>query len=394
MNNENLDDLFKKNREVKNSYSKMTAKGSSHKCLVEGCTCSAIKSHTISKSALQNIAESGHLISDNFEISKVEKTVEDCLQSNCHNFSFKKVGINDAGIFRGFCAEHDKTLFESLDDSGIRTFKDVLLQVYRTVCYTYFKNYYVAIAEEKNLGYQYNANTDFEEMQELSLKKLKDFLSKYLQDHTELGTTKVKEQICEPQIYELCEINCALIYRRLPTYFDFALEYDIQVKSNDKYNHCIVSFFPQKEYTNLIIACHEDLKEHICSQLIKEIDVLNFLESVFICDSKFFIKTSEYDSWSEQKKKIISDDYYYCNERKFLEPYDVSIFDKIRKKICNDDSYKNELQKIGHIPNRPSFKERYSNQSFDFMAFSIEKSEISGNPSGKNFPHKFIKYNG
>lgn len=392
MDIDNIDDLFQKSREVKNTYSKKTAKSSSHKCLVNGCMCSAIKSHSISKSALQNIAESAHLIAGSFEISKIGNTIDDWLQADNHNFSFKRIGISEAGVFKGFCAEHDKTLFESLDDGGIRTFKDILLQVYRTVCYTYFENYYVAVAEEKHFGYQYNANTDFEEMQELSQNKLKDYLYNYLQDHTELGSMQVDNQMCEPQIYELSEINCTLIYRRLPAYFDFALENDMQIKSNEGYNHCIFSLFPQNEYTNLIIACHKEIKETICKQLINEIDVLNLLESIFVFDSMFFIKTSEYDSWSEQKKEVIADDYYFCNERPPLEPYDISIFDKIRKKICNADLYKNELKKIGHIPNRQSFKERNSRQSFDFIALSAKKSEISGNPSGKNFSHMFIKY--
>ncbi len=130
MNNDELDDLFKKSREVKNTFAKKIAKGTSHKCLVEGCKCSAIKSHTISKSALQNIAESAHLITGNFEIIKIGKTIDDCLQADNHNFSFKKIGIGEAGVFWEFCKEHDKALFESLDDGGVRTFKDVLLQVF------------------------------------------------------------------------------------------------------------------------------------------------------------------------------------------------------------------------------------------------------------------------
>ena len=108
-------------------------------------------------------------------------------------------------------------------------------------------------------------------------------------------------------------------------------------------------------------------------------------------DSMFFIKPSEYESWSETKKKIILDDYYFCNERtKFYESYDVSIFDNIRKIICfnnNDEKHQKELNKVGYIPERPSFNERNLKQAWDFIKTRNKKLEALGNKSGRNYPH-------
>ena len=46
----------------------------------------------------------------------------------------KKVGINQASVFHGFCKEHDQ-LFQGIDINGICTYKDLFLQCYRSVCY-------------------------------------------------------------------------------------------------------------------------------------------------------------------------------------------------------------------------------------------------------------------
>lgn len=387
--------LFEKIREGKRLYSDLISRHSEHECMLDGCKENAILSHTISKNFLSLIAENNHVICPELDINDIGNSEEDNAKSTAHNLQFKKTGINIAGTFKGFCSKHDNNLFESLDNNGIMTEMDIFLQVFRSLCFSYFKTYYVSISEEKTFGYQYHANTDFENMQCLSQKDLLEILFDYIQSCLNLSLKILPEERNNPLVIQPYEDgrfhDFVFLYRRLPTYFDFALENDITFKMNEKFHHCIVTLFPQKEYTNLIILCHSEINDFIRHFLYDEIDTLNFLESVLMLDSMFFIKPSEYESWSEIKKKIILDDYYFCNERtKFYESYDISIFDNIPKIICfnnNDEKHQKELNKVGYIPERPSFNERNLKQAWDFIKTRNKKLEALGNKSGRNYPH-------
>jgi hypothetical protein len=90
------------------------------------CTTKVIKAHTISKSgSLKQIAENGHVMGTRTSLNELIKT-EGVLVT-------KKVGINDASTFTGFCSYHDKELFAALEDRKITLSNEQLfLLAYRS----------------------------------------------------------------------------------------------------------------------------------------------------------------------------------------------------------------------------------------------------------------------
>lgn len=104
----------------------------SRQCMVPGCGKRSIKrSHTVPKSmSLHVISESGHVFSPSFDQVRGEPAI-------------KKVGVNDATTFPGFCATHE-LLFERFETKGsIDQNPDVYLQIYRAACRELFRARFV-----------------------------------------------------------------------------------------------------------------------------------------------------------------------------------------------------------------------------------------------------------
>ena len=72
------------------------------------CKYKTIKSHSVSKNCLRNISEDGHVFTTHFSSYERAKGI---------NTFFKKIGINKASIFKGFCAKHDASIFSAIDDN-------------------------------------------------------------------------------------------------------------------------------------------------------------------------------------------------------------------------------------------------------------------------------------
>ena len=72
------------------------------------CSGKIIKAHSISKSAsLKDIAHNGHVLT----------TFKEAISfKNGFNVSPKKIGIQKASTFTGFCAYHDKLLYQPIED--------------------------------------------------------------------------------------------------------------------------------------------------------------------------------------------------------------------------------------------------------------------------------------
>lgn len=93
------------------------------------CKGDIVQAHTLSKkSMLSKVAENGHVFAP--PIANIMK----------QNFTLKKVGIQDATVFKGFCSIHDKKLFECLDDEPfVCSDKQLFMLAYRSICREYFK---------------------------------------------------------------------------------------------------------------------------------------------------------------------------------------------------------------------------------------------------------------
>lgn len=151
-------------------------------------------------------------------------------------------------------------------------------------------------------------------------------------------------------------------YKKLKPDFNFALENDLTLHFEQKYHHCIVILIPGSNYSSLMSLSHPDILPQLNSHWSTDIDLLNFFESILIQDAQFYLPPSVQKKWTSEKLKVITDDYFFINERKFLQEYDVSIFDDLRKKIsnnCPEDIKQHEFEKISTLPSREPFIERY-----------------------------------
>lgn len=99
-------------------------------CCVEGCEKYSVNSHLLQeRGVLNNISENGHLINPDFNFF-----------SNPQGY-FKKIGINNALTFKGFCSTHDDSIFKLIEDGepNLDEYDSQLLFLYRAVAYEFVK---------------------------------------------------------------------------------------------------------------------------------------------------------------------------------------------------------------------------------------------------------------
>lgn len=99
----------------------------------DGVRCNeVISAHSIQKRGqLSLIAEGGHVYRLSADLSILQKTKGVP--------RFKRVGVNKASTFAGFCKHHDNSLFEPIDNFLLGPVKEqVALYAYRCLCREYF----------------------------------------------------------------------------------------------------------------------------------------------------------------------------------------------------------------------------------------------------------------
>ena len=92
-----------------------------------GCEGSVIKAHTVSRGPnLAKIAKNGHVL-------KYAASNPD-MNKNGGKLSLKKIGINDASVFHGFCSKHDRELFSCIENDAFTGLPEQCIAVaYRTM---------------------------------------------------------------------------------------------------------------------------------------------------------------------------------------------------------------------------------------------------------------------
>lgn len=90
------------------------------------CSKKIIKAHSVSKSSsLKEIAIDGHVLT----IFKASRASNSALE-----FEPKKIGINNASTFTGFCSFHDKNIFSPIENEEFKVTKaNCFLVSYRAV---------------------------------------------------------------------------------------------------------------------------------------------------------------------------------------------------------------------------------------------------------------------
>lgn len=130
----------------------------SHPALA-GDPCSAMiaKAHTIQKrGGIAAIAEAGHVLT-------VKPTMKDLIESKGKP-SPRKIGINNASVFPGFCGKHDTTLFRPIEGRSLSLNKDTaFLFSYRAIAYERFAKEAefkgIAAQREMDRGYPFRVQS-------------------------------------------------------------------------------------------------------------------------------------------------------------------------------------------------------------------------------------------
>ncbi len=388
-----INELFKKQRQARVEYARLMnpRKDNNETCMFCSCNDNCIKSHSISRNVLETISDNNEVIMPIIEPCDLGNNYFELEKAGKPNIEFKRKNIASAGTYRGFCEKHDNAIFQTLDDYGIKTQRDIFLQLYRTICKYFFWNKNVEKSEWNTFRQYYYANPEYERKIFLSITELKDFLEDMLIDFPELDTSIPDTEnsfIIEPYSNSF-EKKSLILYRRIPKDFDFAIENNLILKINNKISHCIFVILPGKTYSNLLAISSVEVIRLLHSHLYSKIQILNTIESIMMQDSQFYLKPEIIENWNQEKKKIVIDDFFFITERKFLQEYDVSIFDDLRKKLIENESIsikEHELQKINLLPERPRFQDRYIIYRNKTIKDRQDKIRFTGNKDGKNYP--------
>lgn len=96
------------------------------------CSATITKAHTVQKKGgLAAIAEAGHVLT-------VKPTMKEMIETEGKPQP-RKIGVNNASVFPGFCSRHDTTLFKPIEAKSLALTKDtVFLFSYRAIAYERF----------------------------------------------------------------------------------------------------------------------------------------------------------------------------------------------------------------------------------------------------------------
>lgn len=113
----------------------------------DACSPTIAKAHTIQKKGgIAAIAEAGHVLT-------VKPSMKDMIESE-GNPSPRKIGINNASVFPGFCNKHDTTLFKPIEGKSLSLNRDTaFLFSYRAIAYERFAKeaQFKAIAAQREM---------------------------------------------------------------------------------------------------------------------------------------------------------------------------------------------------------------------------------------------------
>lgn len=146
---------------------------SAPKSIKHECSQNIVKAHSVSKgSSLKEIAKAGHVLTTFKAISPTYKTSK---------LEPKKVGINRASTFTGFCGHHDNTLFSEIEDKEFKaTEKQCFLVAYRALSREIF------VKNRANSTLEMTKNLD--KGMNLPFQKRHQAIQSYLSNNNDLST--------------------------------------------------------------------------------------------------------------------------------------------------------------------------------------------------------------
>lgn len=328
-------------------------------CLIEDCNVHAINSHLFSKnSILEPITENKKLITIQTRVNP---------RIIFRDMYYEWIGINLASTFKGFCPEHDG-IFYSIDIDGIKSEQDVLLQSYRIIAYSYYKEFIFGKNENKIFGTNIFHVDAYEKSKESNNYLMMNFLEDMLLKQNYSIDSPLDIPHNRSKVYQLTNDNmktglCILV-RKTKFFIPVAFHFTTGIIIDGVISDITITTIPNTDHNIIIICGFDKHVNKINNQFHTDISTLNFLESIMINDSDFYLSPSEFNSWSEEKKQFILDEYYSFDDTNLFKKNDFSVFDKVRLSITSD---KDELEKIEKFPKRAPRNVRSINASRIFI---------------------------
>lgn len=359
-------------------------------CMYPNCFEMNVKSHAISRSiSLESIAENSHLYS-----FSPRQNSRDTKQP-----WLKKISTNKATRHHCFCDTHEEK-FKKLDDYEIENTKDVLLQVYRSLC--------VAFAEERSSMVNLFKLDNCKTYKDISTEDVEQFLinNKHPELISELSEPKLLEILQRKIMFLLSEMidekcsffeKLAIKVKRLSDTIDskkipynefqtihfesfdhaifyYKVDFQIPVALNtiqhgmvgSKEVKIYLSVTPYTKSTVIIgmipnsLLSQQILVDKINDYFSSEYKVVKYIESLMSTSDGWFVKQSVINKMSKEKKEFFRTDSMFLNERKLFQDYDLSIFDELKIERFNIASDSKELLSI---PERPDYDSRYTNMT-------------------------------
>jgi len=320
------DKILKQKQEVLNTTFRK-AENKQRICCIPHCNELAINSHVLQKNGILNeISQDGH----------VWESEADFFNDNL--FHFKKVGINQAFTFKGFCKKHDKQIFAPIEDYELNfdDYRTLLLFAYRTALNEKVKknvliDWYELQKKSKILSDSLD-NNDVDQLIEQETIGISDIdyfankIEKNLEDNTESYIFKYR--ITKPQ--EIC----------LASHFTYetSRERDSYIKLNGKdydlLTDIFISYFPI-EGENVLIMGYLKEQESKCK---------NYVDSFFNCtDDELFEKLS--DLFLCRCEMWTCSENFYFSKIKPREKEIIRIFKESAESLDEDRTLKFKLFK-------------------------------------------------
>jgi len=329
-------------------------------CIYPGCADQSIpRSHTIQKAGpLSFISEGSHVVAPGFT-------------SNSEGYSISRVGLNDASTFPGFCQKHEAVFHEFEKTGEIKTERDILLQVFRTICRE------IAVKQIQTAQIRKSRETHDRLVENKAMNKLKchlgsDFVKKHgLRKLTFDRVSKAQVGMLEVE-RELGEVLTALEKEFLPASalgLDGSEDslYHISVTVQQPLSVClsgianfwiddhgkrasirtILNILPSPQQTLIVattLAIHKRYLETYMHRMIDQMNgALIMVETWMVRGTDhWFMTPSEWENIPESRQaKILSDmiDESYS----IGEAYQTSIFDSVRQQMLSLPEAKTEL---------------------------------------------------
>lgn len=318
-------------------------------CIYPECSDRSVtRSHSIQRAtSLSNISEGDHVLQPLLDEGGSELRIV-----------MKKVGINDASTFPGFCKIHEK-IFADFEKQGIiDTLNHAKLQTFRNICreivfreheLTWNKrslDNYISMQKESALAFVQR------ELRERGIKNDIANLKLSMKDEfifTKEGLIKYSEKelkvlrkyfeylyadICGNKASDHIAIRALNIDIKFPVSLCGIANASFNIYGKEQNVFVIMSVLPSANNSTIICAA---LKEHeiVLDSYFKfysqnNCTVLSMIESFMIHGSDhWFITPSIWNNLSKEKQGIILTDLLHT-QRTFLDQFPLSIFDDIR----------------------------------------------------------------